>query len=124
MTPDIVVVGGGPVGLAAAIAARQRGLEVLVADKSRPPIDKPCGEGVMPEGVSALRVLGVHVDSSNALPFFMASALSMRDYSPKLIFLQLLDMASVFDAPSFIKCWSFEPRKLASSRAGVSPLLA
>jgi len=39
--PDVVVVGGGPVGLAAAIAARQRGLDVLVADRARPPIDKP-----------------------------------------------------------------------------------
>ncbi len=70
MAPDLVVVGGGPVGLAAAIAARQRGLEVLVADKSRPPVDKPCGEGVMPEGVSALRALGVQVDGKDALPFF------------------------------------------------------
>ena len=70
MTPDLVVVGGGPVGLAAAIAARQRGLEVLLADKSRPPIDKPCGEGVMPEGVSALRALGVQVDSKDATALF------------------------------------------------------
>lgn len=89
MTPDIVVVGGGPVGLAAAIAARQRGLEVLVADKSRPPIDKPCGEGVMPEGVSALHVLGVHVDSSNALPFygirFIDAGLFAEAYFPAVV---------------------------------------
>jgi menaquinone-9 beta-reductase len=69
MALDVVVVGGGPVGLAAAIAARQRGLEVLVADRARPPIDKPCGEGLMPEGVSALRLLGVPVDDG-ALPFY------------------------------------------------------
>ena len=70
MVPDVVIVGGGPVGLAAAIAARQRGLEVLVADRARPPIDKPCGEGLMPEGVSALRILGVPVGDSDALPFY------------------------------------------------------
>src|ERR1700687_3793866 len=58
-----------PVGLGAAIAARQRGLQVLVADRVRPPIDKPCGEGVMPEGVSALRLLGVPVDDGT-LPFY------------------------------------------------------
>ena len=57
--PDVVIVGGGPVGLAAAIAARMRGLEVLVADRDHPPIDKACGEGVMPEGVAALAALGV-----------------------------------------------------------------
>jgi menaquinone-9 beta-reductase len=82
----MVIVGGGPVGLAAAIAARQRGLEVLVADRARPPIDKPCGEGVMPEGVSVLRALGVQVDSSKALPFygirFIDAGLSVEAYFP------------------------------------------
>lgn len=70
MVPDVIVVGGGPTGLAAAIAARQRGLEVLVVDRARPPIDKPCGEGVMPNGVSALRILGVPIDDSGAPSFY------------------------------------------------------
>jgi flavin-dependent dehydrogenase len=56
---DIVVAGGGPVGLAAALAARREGLAVLVADRAEPPIDKACGEGLMPDGVAALRRLGV-----------------------------------------------------------------
>ncbi len=68
MTPDVVIVGGGPVGLGAAIAARQRGFEVLVADRATPPIDKPCGEGVMPEGVSALNALGVY-PNGHSVPF-------------------------------------------------------
>jgi len=40
---DVFVVGGGPAGLALAIAARQRGLSVVVADGANPPIDKTCG---------------------------------------------------------------------------------
>ncbi len=56
---DVFVVGGGPAGLAAAIAARQRGFEVVVADVFRPPIDKACGEGLMPDSVAALSELGV-----------------------------------------------------------------
>jgi flavin-dependent dehydrogenase len=56
---DVFVVGGGPAGLAVAIAAAQRGMRVSVADVARPPIDKACGEGIMPEGVSALRAFGV-----------------------------------------------------------------
>jgi flavin-dependent dehydrogenase len=68
-TPDVVVVGGGPVGLAAAIAARQRGFDVLVADRAYAPIDKPCGEGVMPDGVATLGRLGVSYDNGRALPF-------------------------------------------------------
>jgi flavin-dependent dehydrogenase len=59
---DVFVVGGGPAGLAAAIAARRLGLDVTLADGGRPPIDKACGEGIMPDGVSAARALGVALD--------------------------------------------------------------
>ena len=58
---DVFVVGGGPAGLAAAIAARQRGLSVTLADGSEPPIDKPCGEGLMPETLEALGALGIRL---------------------------------------------------------------
>ena len=57
---DALCVGGGPAGLAAAIALRRSGLSVMVADTSIPPIDKACGEGLMPDGVAALRALGVN----------------------------------------------------------------
>lgn len=56
---DVFVVGGGPAGLAAAIAARSKGLSVIVADGARPPITKTCGEGLLPDAVAALRKLGV-----------------------------------------------------------------
>ncbi len=56
---DVFVIGGGPAGLAAAIAARQQGFRVMVADGANPPIDKPCGEGLMPDGMSALGRLGI-----------------------------------------------------------------
>lgn len=66
---DVFVIGGGPAGLAAAIAASQRGFRVTVADGSRPPIDKPCGEGLMPDTLAALRGLGVAIGSHNGYPF-------------------------------------------------------
>ena len=55
----VVIAGGGPTGLAAAIQARLAGLEVIVIDAKTPPIDKACGEGLMPSGVEALRSLGI-----------------------------------------------------------------
>jgi menaquinone-9 beta-reductase len=58
---EILVIGGGPAGLAAAIAARKKGFEVTVADGANPPIDKPCGEGLMPTAVEALLELGVPI---------------------------------------------------------------
>src|ERR1700722_6676692 len=66
---DIFVVGGGPAGLAAAVAARQAGFTVTLADQLRPPIDKTCGEGIMPEGLAALEKLGVRIPFDQAIPF-------------------------------------------------------
>ena len=66
---DVFVVGGGPAGLAVGIAAAQRGLSVTVADCARPPIDKACGEGIMPDGLLALRGLGVDLTGLAAAPF-------------------------------------------------------
>jgi menaquinone-9 beta-reductase len=66
---DVFVIGGGPAGLAAAIAARQRGFRVMVADGQHPPIDKACGEGLMPDGLAALERLGIRVPLSEAHPF-------------------------------------------------------
>jgi flavin-dependent dehydrogenase len=66
---DVFVVGGGPAGLAVAIAARQRGMSVTVADGAVPPIDKTCGEGMMPETLAALRSLGVELDPCEGFRF-------------------------------------------------------
>jgi len=67
---DVFVVGGGPAGLAAAIAARLKGFDVVVADAARPPIDKACGEGLMPDSFSAARRLGLTLDDNEqSFPF-------------------------------------------------------
>jgi flavin-dependent dehydrogenase len=66
---DVFVIGGGPAGLAAAIAARRRGFRVTAADCAVPPIDKACGEGLMPDGLAALAELGVHVAAADGYPF-------------------------------------------------------
>jgi len=58
---DVFVIGGGPAGLAAAIAARQKGLRVILADGAKPPITKACGEGLLPDALAALRELGVEL---------------------------------------------------------------
>ncbi|HEX4545025.1 MAG TPA: NAD(P)/FAD-dependent oxidoreductase, partial [Candidatus Acidoferrum sp.] len=66
---DVFVIGGGPAGLATAIAARRHGLSVVLADGAVPPIDKPCGEGLMPDGVAALNHLGITVPEGEGYPF-------------------------------------------------------
>jgi flavin-dependent dehydrogenase len=66
---DVFVIGGGPAGLAAAIAARQRGFRVLVADGQYPPIDKACGEGLLPDSLAALSPLGIHLPAATVHAF-------------------------------------------------------
>lgn len=58
-THDVVVVGGGPAGLAAAIVAAELGASVLVVEQRPFPPDKACGEGLLPPAVRALERLGV-----------------------------------------------------------------
>src|SRR5215470_14723970 len=60
---DVLVIGGGPAGLAAAIAARQKGFHVTVADGAKPPIDKACGEGLLPGTLAALQELGLNIST-------------------------------------------------------------
>jgi 2-polyprenyl-6-methoxyphenol hydroxylase-like FAD-dependent oxidoreductase len=67
--PDILVIGGGPAGLATAIAAAQKGLRVTVVESRKPPIHKPCGEGLLPQAIDALRDLGVRLHASLGHPF-------------------------------------------------------
>ena len=64
----VAVLGGGPAGLAAALALRQRGCRVALYDGQRPPIDKACGEGLMPEAVRLLRALGVSLGKQDGAP--------------------------------------------------------
>jgi flavin-dependent dehydrogenase len=55
--------------LAAAIAARQAGFSVALADMAVPPIDKACGEGIMPDGLAALSKLGLAIPAESAAIF-------------------------------------------------------
>ncbi|TJZ58920.1 NAD(P)/FAD-dependent oxidoreductase [Streptomyces piniterrae] len=89
---DLLVAGGGPAGLGTAIHAALAGMEAVVIEPRATPVDKACGEGIMPGGVRALDALGVDVAGGLPLrgiryvdgrrraeaPFRAASGLGMR----------------------------------------------
>jgi flavin-dependent dehydrogenase len=67
---DVVVVGAGPAGSAAAVLLAERGLSVTLLDKAAFPRPKICGEYLSPESARVLDRLGVlkTVDASGAQP--------------------------------------------------------
>jgi len=56
---DVVVVGAGPAGAAAAIALARAGRDVVVVDKARFPRDKICGDGLTAGALRLLEGLGL-----------------------------------------------------------------
>lgn len=55
---DLVVVGAGPAGVAAALTATRRGCDVVVVDKATFPRDKCCGDGLTTLALRELEALG------------------------------------------------------------------
>jgi flavin-dependent dehydrogenase len=56
---DVIVVGAGPAGTSASILLAQRGVKVLLLEKSRFPREKLCGEFLSPETLHLFERLGV-----------------------------------------------------------------
>lgn len=52
---EVCIIGGGPTGLMAGILLSRRGILTTIVEKNEWPIDKVCGEGIMPLGVGLLR---------------------------------------------------------------------
>ena len=79
---DLFVIGGGPAGLATAIAARRAGLKVTLADGHQPPVDKACGEGLLPDAVAALEALGLAVTGYplRGIRFFAGDLSAQADF--------------------------------------------
>ncbi|GAA4694551.1 geranylgeranyl reductase family protein [Phytohabitans rumicis] len=56
---DVAIVGAGPAGASAALAARRAGASVLLLDRADFPRDKACGDGIAPHALDVLADLGV-----------------------------------------------------------------
>ena len=64
MSVDLLVVGAGPAGVAAALTGRARGLTTLLVDKATFPRDKTCGDGLTANALRLLERLGVHTPTA------------------------------------------------------------
>jgi geranylgeranyl reductase family protein len=62
---DVIVVGAGPAGSSTAYHLAQRGLDVLVLEKTAFPREKVCGDGLTPRAVKQLIDMGVDTGPGN-----------------------------------------------------------
>ena len=63
MIVDVVVVGGGPAGAAAAIELARAGRDVVIVDRASFPRDKCCGDGLTADALRHLEALGLRPSS-------------------------------------------------------------
>jgi flavin-dependent dehydrogenase len=65
---EVVVIGGGVAGCAAAIALSRKGRSVTLIERERTPRHKVCGEFLSGEALEDLRALGIDVAALGAVP--------------------------------------------------------
>jgi len=142
---DLLVAGGGPAGLATALHAVRAGLDVVVVDRRSGPIDKACGEGLMPHTVRQLEGLGIrlhgkafrgitYVDSNRRVeaPFKSGPGLGMRRTALHSALLDAVSAAGVrvihteIDGVSqdsgSVRCGEFQSRYLVAADGLHSPI--
>ena len=68
-THDVIVVGAGPAGSAAAAILGEKGHSVLLIDKENFPRDKTCGDGITYKALPALKRLGLDTKIKADSPF-------------------------------------------------------
>ena len=66
-TFDIIIIGGGPAGSAAAIYANKIGLKTIILDKSSFPRDKICGDALSGKSVRYMKELDL-IERVNQMP--------------------------------------------------------
>lgn len=65
---SIGIIGGGPIGLFSALVLAKKGHAVTLIEKRTFPIDKVCGQGIMPKGHELLKSVEIDFANHNSAP--------------------------------------------------------
>ena len=93
---EVLVVGGGPAGTAAAITLARAGRDVVLVDKAAFPRDKCCGDGLTTSALRILEELGFAPDMTPS--FFTVDATWVRSPSGREVRFPMPEGAGVFSA--------------------------
>ena len=96
LTTDVVIIGAGPGGCAAAIAARRGGLDVVVVDRAQFPRDKICGDGLTASALRELEALGL--DPRMVPSWISVDDVTVRSPGGREVVLPLPDDGATFAA--------------------------
>jgi len=142
---DLLVAGGGPAGLATALYGRRAGLDVAVVERRTGPVDKACGEGLMPHAVAQLDRLGVspkgkafqgisYIDGARRVtaPFRSGSGRGVRRTTLHAALLDAAatagvrmvhgDIGAISQDANCVRCGEFRARYLAAADGLHSPV--
>ena len=100
MEREVIVVGAGPSGSAAAISLVKKGRDVLLIDRQGFPRDKACGDGIPASAVEVLYSLGMQerFKEANFYPVDSLLLSSPRDY----VLVAELEPGRRFGASSYV----------------------
>ncbi|HYT37982.1 MAG TPA: geranylgeranyl reductase family protein, partial [Acidimicrobiia bacterium] len=84
---DVLIVGGGPAGAAAAIRGAAAGLSVVLCDKASFPRDKTCGDGLTASALRLLERLGL--DPAAVAGWESVAGVALRSPSGRVVDLPL-----------------------------------
>lgn len=84
MSPEVIVVGGGPAGAAAAYWTARAGHSVLLVEKSDYPREKTCGDGLTPRSIYELQGMGFDFSAQE-----FHKIIGLRSYAGDTLHLEL-----------------------------------
>ncbi len=86
---DVLIVGGGPAGSAAALFAARHGLKVCLLDKARFPRDKICGDAISGKSMTVLKELGL-LEEAQKLPHALIDSITFGNALHDIVTIPLL----------------------------------
>jgi len=107
MMTDVIIIGGGPAGCAAALGLNRLGYRVVLCDQAKFPRDKVCGEFISPAADPILKRLGV-LDRIEALSPKRLKGVAISSYEGEEIVIDYPQLPGMNERPTSLSVPRYE----------------